>query len=279
MKKKDSRAARTAHVNVAVVGAAGRMGQRIIACAGAMKDVAIVAAVDMPGCPALGRDAGVQAGVAPINVPVTSDLCAACRAADVVIDFALAAGVTDRIACYTRVRKPFVLGTTGLERKELAAVERAAKVAPVLHAPNFSLGVNLLFQLVNSAAAALNDEFDVEIVEMHHRRKNDAPSGTALRLAEMVEQGRGLKPDTRRVHGRQGMVGARPSGQIGLHAVRGGDVVGEHTVMFAADGERVELVHKAGSRDAFARGALRAALFIARKAPGAYSMNNVLGLG
>ena len=276
MKKKNMGQARK--VKIAVVGAAGRMGQRIIACAGDMGNVSVVAAVDAPGCPSLGRDAGVNAGVASIGVPVTTDLDAACRAADVVIDFALAAGVAGRIACYMRLRTPFILGGTGLEPRDLAAVARAAKVVPVLHAPNFSLGVNLLFQLVSSAASALNEEFDVEIVEMHHRRKKDAPSGTAIRLAEMVEQGRRLKPDTKRMHGRQGMIGERPPGQIGMHALRGGDVVGEHTVVFAADGERVELAHKAGSRDAFARGALRAALFLVRHAPGAYSMNNVLGL-
>ena len=266
-------------VNVAVVGAAGRMGRRIIACAEEMKNVAIVAAVDAPSCPAQGRDAGAMAGVAETGVAVTADLAAACRAADVVIDFALAAGVEQRVGDYARLRIPFVLGATGLDARGRAAVARAAKVVPVLHTPNFSVGVNLLFLLARSAAAALDEGFDVEIVEMHHRRKHDAPSGTANRLAEVIEEARGLETEVHRVHGRQGMIGERPQRQIGIHALRGGDVIGEHTVVFAAEGERVELVHKAGSRDAFARGALRAALFVAHRPPGAYTMNNVLGLG
>ncbi|MCX7847318.1 MAG: 4-hydroxy-tetrahydrodipicolinate reductase [bacterium] len=262
--------------SICVVGAAGRMGQRVIACARTMPVFRIVGAVEAPTSPALGRDAGVHAGCEPLGVTVSSDLAGACAAATVVIDFALAEGFAARVETYARLGKACVLGTTGVDAAGRAAVARAAERVPVVHAPNFSVGVNLLCALTRYAAAILGEAFDVEIVEMHHRQKKDAPSGTAVRLAEMVDAGRGTA--LHRVFGREGICGTRAAGELAIHAVRGGDVVGDHTVIFAGEGERVELTHKASSRDTFARGALRAALFVARAAPGAYSMSDVLGL-
>lgn len=261
---------------VAVVGAAGRMGQRVIACAQEMREVRVVGAVEATGSKAIGEDAGVWAGCGVLGVTITNDLAGGCAGADVVIDFALAEGFAERVTRYAELKKACVLGTTGVDAAGREAVTRAAEKVAVIHAPNFSVGVNLLCALTRQAAAVLGGGFDVEIVEMHHRHKKDAPSGTAERLAEMVEAGRGQV--LRRVHGRGGVVGARSGDELGMHAVRGGDVVGDHTVIFAGDGERVELTHKASTRDTFARGALRAAVFIAQAAPGWYTMADVLGL-
>jgi 4-hydroxy-tetrahydrodipicolinate reductase len=263
-------------VPLAVIGAAGRMGQRIIACAQDEPRLRVVAAVDAPQCPRVGEDAGSMAGCAPLGVRVTADL-AVCAAARVVIDFALADGCAARVASYAQQGCAIVLGSTGVDAAGLRAVQDAARLVPVVHAANFSLGVNVLCHLVAAAARALGAEYDVEVVEMHHRRKQDAPSGTAVRLVEVLEAARGLTPAARR-HGRVGAVGARTRAEIGVHALRGGDVVGDHTVMFAGEGERVELTHKASTRDTFARGALRAALFLAGAKPGLYTMADILGL-
>lgn len=267
-----------AQITVAIVGAAGRMGRRLLACAASLPQVRIVGAVDAADHRRLGDDAGRLAGLDALQVALTADLAAACAPAQVVIDFALAQGVAERMALYARLQRAVVLGTTGVDAAGSEAVRQAARVVPVVHAPNFSIGVNLLFALTARAAASLGDDYDVEVVEMHHRRKQDAPSGTAVRLIEVIEQARGTVPATARCYGRQGVTGARPRGQIGVHAVRGGDVVGDHTVIFAAEGERVELVHKASNRDTFAHGALRAALYLAGKPAGLYAMADVLGI-
>ena len=231
----------------------------------------------MSGCTLLNQDAGVVAGCGALGALISADLEAGVRGAQVVIDFALADGLAQRVAAYARLKKPAVIGSTGVDQAGQAAVAAAAKVIPLIHAPNFSVGVNLLFALTQQAARVLTDGYDVEIVEMHHRKKKDAPSGTALRLADMIDAGRGPAGVLRRIYGREGDTGARPPGDMAIHSVRGGDVVGDHTVMFAAEGERVELTHKASSRDTFAKGALRAAAFLAGAAPGRYSMQDVLG--
>jgi 4-hydroxy-tetrahydrodipicolinate reductase len=253
------------------------MGKRIIACAAALPDMRVSCAVEYKGHPALGEDSGVLAGCGTNGVPLTYNLREACRDASVVIDFALADGVAERAAVYAAAGVPLVMGTTAVDSAGEAALEEAARVIPVMHAPNFSIGVNLLFALTRQAAAALDAAYDVEVIEMHHKRKKDAPSGTALRLVAVIENGRQCQPGSGRIFGRSGMTGERPEGEIGIHAVRGGDVVGEHTVVFAAEGERVELTHKASSRDTFARGALRAARYVIGKPAGMYSMNNLLG--
>jgi 4-hydroxy-tetrahydrodipicolinate reductase len=197
--------------------------------------------------------------------------------ADAVIDFTFHTCVKENLANAVKCRQTYVLGTTGLTAEELAAVDAAAKEIPICFAPNFSLGVNLLLELVRRAASVLDASYDAEIVEMHHRLKKDAPSGTALGLAEALAKGRGVNLDDVACYGRHGIVGERPAGEIGVHAVRGGSVVGDHTVMFAADEERVEITHKASSRAAFAKGALKAAMWLENRKPGFYNMRHVLG--
>ena len=264
--------------SIAILGAAGRMGQKLVSCSRDFPSLRLAAAIEQPGHPALGRDAGTLAGAGETGVALTDPAGAA--PADVTIDFTFHAAVPANIAdALAKGAKGYVLGTTGLTPEEKSAVEEAAKRIPIVWAPNFSLGVNLLLSLARQAAALLDSSaYDVEIVEMHHRHKKDAPSGTALGLAEAVAAGRGASLGTEACYGRRGIVGERPSGQIAIHALRGGDVVGDHTVIFAADGERVEIAHKASDRAAFARGALRAAEWVAGREPRIYAMAEVLGL-
>ena len=263
-------------MNLCICGAAGRMGKRLIACAAEMENMNIVGAVDHPASPSIGKDSGALAGIGENGIPISTDLNSACQNADAVIDFALAGGITDRIKIYTEKKIAAVFGTTAVDEQGVAAISEASKIIPIIHAPNFSVGVNLLFALAKNAAKILDENYDIEIVEMHHHHKKDAPSGTAVRLVELVEEARGLKNEEKRIYGRQGDTGMRPKGEIAVHSLRGGDVVGDHTVIFAAEGERVELTHKASSRDAFAKGALRAAKFLANKSPALYSMKDVL---
>ncbi|KPJ56425.1 MAG: 4-hydroxy-tetrahydrodipicolinate reductase [Planctomycetes bacterium DG_58] len=261
---------------VAVNGACGRMGGMLVRLIAQDKDLRLGAALERAGEARLGEDVGTLVGLArPVGVQLSDRLD---TEVDVMIDFSLPAGTMGRLETCVERKIPMVIGTTGLDALETGKVEAAAKIIPIVFAPNMSVGVNLLLRLVGEVAQALGEEYDVEIVEMHHRFKKDAPSGTALKLAEAIAKatGRDLQEDA--VYGRQGPVGMRPSSEIGIHAVRGGDVVGEHTITFAAVGERVELVHKAASRDTFARGALRAAKFLLDQSPGLYSMLDVLGL-
>ncbi|HEY4012404.1 MAG TPA: 4-hydroxy-tetrahydrodipicolinate reductase [Polyangiaceae bacterium] len=257
-------------MRLAVVGASGRMGRAIVGlAAGAGMD--LVCAV---GASDVGRDAGELAGAGTMGVPVVADVGALGRAgADVVVDFS-APGVTRELAAIAAAAGSAVVsGTTGLGDEERRALERAAGVVPVLWEPNMSVGVHLLAALVARAAAALPD-WDLEIVEVHHKAKVDAPSGTALRLAEAARAARTAA--TNLVHGRQGRPGPRAAGEVGMHALRGGDVVGDHTVHLMGGGERLELTHRATSRDVFARGALRAAQWIVRRPPGRYTLDDVL---
>jgi len=265
-------------MNICVCGAGGRMGKRIIACAENFDNIEIVGAVDVKSCPDIGKDSGLISGIEKNSVIISAHLEKACENADAVIDFALAKGITERVEIYKKTKTAAVFGTTAVDDKGKAAIEDAAKVIPVIHAPNFSVGVNLLFALSKSAAKILGEDYDIEIVEMHHHNKKDAPSGTAERLVEVVEDARGLIHGEKRIYGREGDTGARPKGEIAVHALRGGDVVGDHTVIFAAEGERLELTHKASSRDTFANGSLRAAQFLAGKSPGFYKMKDVLDL-
>ena len=265
-------------MNICICGAAGRMGKRLIACATKMENMKIVGAVDIPQCPLIGKDSGTVSGIEANGVLIADDLKSACENADAVIDFALADGILSRLAIYENANVAVVFGTTAVSEQGTAAIESASKKIPVIHAPNFSVGVNLLFDLAKNSAKILDENYDIEIVEMHHHHKKDAPSGTAVRLAEMVEEGRGLQKEEKRIYGREGDTGARPKGEIAVHSLRGGDVVGDHTVIFAAEGERIELTHKASSRDAFAKGALRAAVFLEGKQPGIYTMKDVLGI-
>jgi len=264
----------TARIRIGLHGAMGRMGLRLIQLIAEDPRVELVAAIDRSK---VGEDAGVAAGIRPLGVAVKTleDLGRAERP-DVVIDFSHPSAVP-QIADYCRREGlALVVGTTGLEAPQHRAIEEAAAVVPVLASPNMSRAVNLLMKLVGEAAAAMGPEADVEIVERHHRLKKDSPSGTALRLAEIVTASSGAD---RLVHGREGQVGERTRGEIGMHAVRAGDCPGEHTVLFALGGDSLELTHRALNRDGFVRGAIDAAVFLAGKSPGSYAMRDVLESG
>ncbi|NQU39073.1 MAG: 4-hydroxy-tetrahydrodipicolinate reductase [Lentisphaerae bacterium] len=263
--------------SIAIIGAGGRMGQAIARYAVQHSKASIGAAIEQSDHATLGRDMGTLSGLDPLGVLI-SDRLADIAATDAVIDFTFHSAVPDHVRAAQEAGRAFVLGTTGLTEEEATVVREAARTIPVVWAPNMSLGMNLLFAMVKQAAAALSDEYDIEIVEAHHKHKQDAPSGTALGLAKSAAAGRQVALDDVADYGRHGMTGERVPGRIGMHAVRGGDIVGDHTVMFAADGERLELTHRASSRDIFAVGAVKAALWVPSQTPGLYSMQDVLGL-
>jgi 4-hydroxy-tetrahydrodipicolinate reductase len=273
------RVASVAPARVVIIGVSGRMGQALVRVAGDLPAVRITAAVASASSSSLGRDAGVLAGMEPLGVEITSDLAAALASADVAVDFSQPHATRANIAACRAARKPLLVGTTGFAG-ELAEPEldAAAGEIPLLIAPNTSLGVALLTELVRKAARALPAEFDIEIVEAHHRMKRDAPSGTALGLARAAGEGRGLAPADALSGGAAGRIGPRRQGEIGLAVVRGGDIVGEHTVLFAGPGEELRLSHRAGDRAIFARGALRAAIWLRGQVPGRYGMSDIVDL-
>jgi 4-hydroxy-tetrahydrodipicolinate reductase len=253
------------------------MGTRIIQLIQADPSVRLAAALDRPGHPQIGQDAGTLAGVGPLGVPLADALDPSGSARlDAMIDFSLPAGTLALVGPCRDRKIPLVVGTTGFEPEQKRRVEAASDAIPVLISPNMSRAVNLLFRLAGEAARALGEAADVEIVERHHHFKKDAPSGTALRLAEVIGREIGSGPD-RYAHGRHGVVGERPRGEIGLHALRTGDNPGEHTVVFGLLGECLELSHRALNRDGFARGAIDAAKFLAGKPPRLYAMSDLLG--
>ena len=242
-------------MKVAILGAAGRMGQMLVKLAEADANLEVVAQIDV----APGFDSTWPVGT------------------EAVVDFSFHTAVAPNVEKAAADGIAYVIGTTGLTAEEQARVDACTSKIPLVQAANYSLGVNLLLDLVKRAAAVLGPQYDIEVVEMHHRHKKDAPSGTALMLANAASAGRGVKLDDVACYGRNGLVGERPEGEIALHALRGGSVVGDHTVMFAGDVERVEITHKAQGREAFAAGALRAALWAVGRAPGKYEMRDVLG--
>src|SRR5579871_3631027 len=260
---------------IAVNGACGRMGQRIIQLAREDKDLAIGAALETAAHPQQGKDMGEVAGLGRLGVPVSAELPAD-KGVQVVIDFSQPEGTMTVLPVCVQRRLPIVVATTGHTPAQKQAIEAAAAQTAVLMAPNMSLAVNVLMKLVGQAAAVLKDKgFDVEILERHHRFKKDSPSGTALQFARIVQAAMG---QTQLRHGREGLVGERPPHEIGVHAVRVGDNVGEHTIIFSTLGETLELTHRAHTRDCYARGALQAAKFLAGRPAGRYTMNDVLGL-
>lgn len=264
-------------IKLVILGAAGRMGQTLIRCLPRFPHLQLVGAVETPQCPLLDKDAGLAAGVADLGLALSADARQTMTAADVAVDFSAPAATAQQAALAADLKKALVIGTTGLNTAETATVKKAAAVIPIVWAPNMSLGVNLLFALVGKTAQLLRD-YDVEIIETHHQHKKDAPSGTALRLAEITALARDQCLPEIVTHGRQGQVGERPPAQIGIHSVRAGDVVGDHTVVFATEGERLEFTHRASSRNCFALGALRAAAWVVGKKPGLHSMQDVLEL-
>jgi len=264
---------------IALFGATGKMGRAILPLIGASDDLVLTGALASPGNPEIGRDAGEVAGLAPFGAVVTDDPDSALAGAEVAIDFTRPAASLIHARACARRSCPLVIGTTGHDesgRRELTAVARSLAV---ILAPNMSVGVNLLFRLAELAARALPEHYDAEIFEAHHRDKVDAPSGTAIRLGEAVAVARGRKLADSAVYARQGDTGPRPAGAIGFSVLRAGDIVGEHRLVFAGPGERVELVHLAQDRSGFARGALAAARWLtAGRKPGLYGMHDVLGL-
>lgn len=265
-------------MKIGIVGCGGRMGQMLIREVLATPECRLVGGTARSDSPALGRDIGLLLGEEAVGMVVHDDPVALFAEADVVIDFTSPEGTERHAALAAQGKTVHIVGTTGLKPHHAAALQAAAHHVPVVCAPNMSLGVNLLMGVVEQVARRLGPDFDIEILEMHHRHKVDAPSGTALGLGQAAAAGRGVALADVSDRGRDGVTGPRAAGAIGFAVLRGGDVVGDHTVVFAAEGERIELGHKASSRQIFARGAVRAALWARTQPPGLYSMRDVLGL-
>ncbi|WP_102868154.1 4-hydroxy-tetrahydrodipicolinate reductase [Pseudovibrio exalbescens] len=265
-------------MRLVVVGAAGRMGRTLIRTVTEMEGAVVTGALEREGSAFLGQDAGALAQCGALNVPLTSDVETAFADADGILDFTAPQATLDFAKVAARKGLVHVIGTTGMTSQDVEALTNASETARIVKSGNMSLGVNLLAGLVKKAAAALDADFDIEVLEMHHRYKVDAPSGTALLLGEAAAQGREINLETQSVRTRDGITGERNRGDIGFATLRGGSVVGEHTVMFAGEGERIELSHIATDRQIFARGAVKAALWAAKREPGLYSMADVLGL-
>jgi 4-hydroxy-tetrahydrodipicolinate reductase len=265
-------------MKIAVTGAAGRMGRELVRTVHGREDCVVAGAIEQPGSIALGQDVGLLAGLGKLSVAISDDPLEVFAKVDAVLDFTVPKATVEFAGLAANARIVHVLGTTGLSADDYAKVKAAARHATIVTAGNMSLGVNLLTAITRQVAAALDPDFDIEIVEMHHRHKIDAPSGTALMLGRAAAEGRGVDLDKVSARGRDGHTGARRRGDIGFAVLRGGSVVGEHSVIFAADGEIVEITHRAFDRGIFARGAVKAALWGRGKGPGLYSMMDVLGI-
>ena len=265
-------------MKIAIAGAAGRMGRMLLKQVAETEGAEIGGGLEVPGSPALGEDLGKLAGLDPVGIAVADDAAAVFGGAEAVIDFTVPEATVANAKAAAEAGCALVIGTTGLSKDQQAEIDRAAEKVAIVQAGNMSLGVNLLVETAKQVAAALGLDWDVEVVEMHHRWKIDAPSGTALMLGKAAAEARGQDHDAVAVGGRHGHTGAREKGQIGYAAMRGGNVVGEHSIVFAADNERVTLSHSAADRSIFAAGAVRAALWTEGRKPGLYGMNDVLGL-
>lgn len=264
-------------IRVAIAGASGRMGRMLIEAALKEEGVVLAAAFDRPGTPFVGRDAGEMAGVAT-GVMIGDDARAAIAAADCVIDFTRPEGTLVHLALARELGRAVVIGTTGFDSAGKAAIAEAARAIPVVFAPNMAVGVNAVFRLLEVAARILSEGYDVEVIEAHHRFKVDAPSGTALRMGEVIARELGRSLEACAIYGREGHTGERKADTIGFSTIRGGDVVGDHTVLFAGIGERIEITHKSGSRMPYALGSMRAAKYLAGRREGLFDMQDVLGL-
>lgn len=265
-------------IKIGIVGAGGRMGKALIEAVVQDDAFALGAVFARPGSPLVGRDAGELAGLGRCGIEVADDLESAIADFDVLIDFTLPEGTLQHAQICARHGRPIVIGTTGFSAGQRMQLDEASRQIPLLLAPNMSVGVNLCLMLLETAAKVLGDSVDIEVIEAHHRHKVDAPSGTALEMGRVVADALGRNLDNCAVYGRQGRTGPRPNGVIGFETIRAGDIVGEHTVMFAGAGERIEIAHKASSRMTFAHGALRAAAWIPGRPAGVYDMRDVLGL-
>ena len=266
-----------ADIGVAIAGASGRMGRMLIEAVLGTEGIALAAAFDRPGAAFIGRDAGEMAGVVT-GVAIVDDARLAIAAADCVIDFTRPEGTLEHLALARELGRAMVIGTTGFDASGKAEIARAAESVPVVFAPNMAVGVNAVFKLLEVAARILSEGYDIEVIEAHHRFKVDAPSGTALRMGEVLAHELGRDLETCAVYGREGYTGERQAETIGFATIRGGDVVGDHTALFAGIGERIEISHKSGSRMPYALGSLRAARFLQGRSSGLFDMQDVLGL-
>lgn len=264
-------------IRFAIAGSGGRMGRALIETVLAAPDAELVAALEHPGSPCIGRDAGELMGT-PCGIAIETDIDAALCQVDCLIDFTRPEGTLQHLAACRRYGVHLVIGTTGFSAQQKQAIEEAACDIPIVFAPNMAVGVNAVFKLLDVAARILDQGYDVEVIEAHHRHKVDAPSGTALRMGEVVADALGRSLSECAVYGREGHTGERPTAQIGFSTVRGGDIVGDHTVLFAGTGERIEITHKSASRMPYAQGSLRAARFLRDKKHGLFDMQDVLGL-
>jgi 4-hydroxy-tetrahydrodipicolinate reductase len=265
-------------IGIIVCGVGGRMGGAVVRAIQQSADCRLIAGIDKPGSPRVGKDVGEVSAAGQLGIAVADNLESALRANSVIIDFSNPAASIDFLRSAAKTHAPMVIGTTGFDAKQLAEIKRLARRTATLLSANMSLGVNVLVSLVGKAAKMLGDGYDVEIIEAHHRFKKDAPSGTALTLGRTVANVLGRDLDRVRIHGRKGIVGERGKKEIALLSVRAGDIVGEHTVIFGGIGERIEFIHRAHSRDMFARGALSAAQWLAKKKPRFYGMRDMLEL-
>jgi 4-hydroxy-tetrahydrodipicolinate reductase len=265
-------------LGIIVCGVGGRMGGAVVRAIQQSGDVKLIAAIDKPGGARVGKDAGEVSAAGHLGIRVSDKLTVALKSNTVIVDFTNPAASLDFLRAASKKRIPIVIATTGFDGKQLAEIKRLSRRTPILLSANTSLGVNVLVSLLGKAAKMLGDDYDVEIVEAHHRFKKDAPSGTALALGRSIADALGRDLEKVGINGRKGVVGERSKKEIALFSVRAGDIVGEHTVIFGGIGERLEFIHRAHSRDTFARGALRAAQWLARREPGLYGMQDVLGL-
>jgi 4-hydroxy-tetrahydrodipicolinate reductase len=267
-------------IKAVVTGAAGRMGLRIVNLLATAEGIQLSSAIERSGHPALGQDVRGLAGlpVSGTSINIANNLATALNAGDVLIDFTVPESTLSHVRTCAGTGKPIVIGTTGFSKEQLAEIHQAAKKIPCILTPNMSIGVNLCFKILAEIAATIGNDYDMEIVEYHHNKKKDAPSGTALKMAQIIAKAVERNLDEVGVYARKGIIGERTKKEIGVQTVRAGDIVGEHTVMFAGIGERIELTHRAHSRDTFAAGAIRAAKWIVGKQPGMYDMQDVLGL-
>lgn len=265
-------------INLAVNGAAGRMGRQLLTAITEREDSIVSAAADAPGTPAIGLDTSVLGGGQPSGVKVSDNPQELLKNSDVIIDFTAPEVSLSLLEAITGSDCRVVIGTTGFSAEQLKILEQHARRTPIVFAPNYSVGVTVTLELLKQAASAFGDDYDVEVIEAHHRHKVDAPSGTALRMGEVVAEALGRDLDTCAIYGREGITGARDAKTIGFETIRAGDIIGEHTVLFAGNGERIEITHRATDRMTFARGAVHAATWLASRPAGLYDMTHVLGL-
>lgn len=265
-------------IKVVVAGAAGRMGCRLVSLVRDSTALMLVGALEGKDHPVLGEDAGEFAGSGRAGVPITEDLSALMERGEVVIDFSSPEATLDHMQTVVRSRRAAVIGTTGFSTAQLDELKALTQHIPCVFSPNMSVGINLLYKVISEMAKTLGDDYDIEVIEAHHRLKKDAPSGTALKIAEVLARSVSRDLNQVGVYARKGLIGERTKGEIGIQTIRAGDIVGDHTVLFGGMGERIEVTHRASSRDTFARGALRAARWVVRQPPGLYDMMDVLSL-